>query len=614
MKVKLHIYENYNLLTKINLFMAGSASSNNLKHGFPTPGPQTPTGQDVMSHLFFLSKAEWKAAREENNYDMVIVGTGFCGYATAQRALERNPNFRILIIERGPYFLPEHFQNLPIPFSHTIGGLSETFPWTVSAKTAEGPGTISWQHGMSPFIGGRSTLWSAWCPRPNEKEMDGWPQETIKAAQDNFKSAEKLLRVQSADRIDHDKDESLLKCIGDSRPVYGVLQREVQERLAHYGKNVEGIYRTEAAPLASAAENIDGIDFQKYSVPGDLLELIDIQREKEKVGKGVRIDVVSDCIVERIYQQDGRATALQTSRGVLPIGHAKLVLAMGTLPPTTLIRNSFPQAVNPGKRFSAHFISSIVARVPKEDYEASRLFGELEIGACYIAGVDDGNFKRQFHIQLSVLADENPIKNAGTALRYMPDVVATASREQLMTSKDHIVFVCAVLGELDFRNDENWFKNNRQDDDLTTNSLLQVLDNEEDRKTWSAMDIATFEIIETALSPNGPNAVQYWHGEPDKGTWESPRPVQSQIRVDGLVHESSTLHIGAEETAPVDLDYKVRNTENVYVTGGALWPQGGSWNPTMTMVALAQDLADKLVPKVEETEKETAEKSVEYAN
>jgi choline dehydrogenase-like flavoprotein len=34
--------------------------------------------------------------------------------------------------------------------------------------------------------------------------------------------------------------------------------------------------------------------------------------------------------------------------------------------------------------------------------------------------------------------------------------------------------------------------------------------------------------------------------------------------------------------------------ENVYVTGAGLWPAGGSWNPTMTMVALAQDLADQL--------------------
>ena len=30
--------------------------------------------------------------------------------------------------------------------------------------------------------------------------------------------------------------------------------------------------------------------------------------------------------------------------------------------------------------------------------------------------------------------------------------------EQLDTSKDHVVFVCATLGELDYDNDENWFR------------------------------------------------------------------------------------------------------------------------------------------------------------
>jgi hypothetical protein len=65
--------------------------------------------------------------------------------------------------------------------------------------------------------------------------------------------------------------------------------------------------------------------------------------------------------------------------------------------------------------------------------------------------------------------------------------------------------------------------------------------------------------------------------------------------VGGLVHENSTLHIGRDGEAVVGLDYRPNHVENVHVTGGALWPTTGSWNPTMTMVALAQDLADNLL-------------------
>jgi len=105
------------------------------------------------------------------------------------------------------------------------------------------------------------------------------------------------------------------------------------------------------------------------------------------------------------------------------------------------------------------------------------------------------------------------------------------------------------------------------------------------------MDEGTFGILEQVLS-NG--RIQYWHGSPDDGEWTTVRPSREERRVSALVHESSTLHLGHEESAPVDLNYRLKSASNVYVTGAGLWPQGGSWNPTMTMVALAQDLADKL--------------------
>ena len=104
-------------------------------------------------------------------------------------------------IERGPFFLPDHFQNLPLPCNNTLCGLSETFPWTLSDKTHKGT-FIRFLHGMTPFFGGKSTLWSAWCPRPTEEEMQGWPKDVIKAAQNYFAEAEKLLNVIPANEID----------------------------------------------------------------------------------------------------------------------------------------------------------------------------------------------------------------------------------------------------------------------------------------------------------------------------------------------------------------------------------------------------------------------------
>lgn len=550
----------------------------------------------MLEKIFFLSEDKWEEARNNKHYDLIIIGSGFCGYAVAERALKNNPFSRILVVERGPFFLPQHFQNLPVPYTFTLGGLTETFPWTLDAKTARGEaGTIEWQHGMVPFFGGRSTAWSAWCPRPTDDEMHGWPEKVIKVAKQYFQSAEELLHVQKASMVDKQDGKNLLCSL---RPVYGKLQEVVDDLLQNKGE-VTGVYRVEPAPIACDAKHTTGIDFEKYSVPGDLLALMKKQEKLKKQDEGEELDLVNDCVVEKIVQQGGTATALKTSKGELPIGDAKVILAMGTLPPTTLVRNSFPEAKNVGKRFSAHFISSIIARVPREDLEPDEKFDDLEIAACYIAGKGK-DYTQQFHIQLSVLSDKNPEENAQKALRYMPDVVATASEKQLKTSENYVVFVCAVLGELDGHNPENCFSKNDSDDNITTNSMLQIRENEHDRQTWEAMDTATFEILEKTLSPGGSKKVQYWHGTPDEGDWIAERPSVEERRVNALVHESSTLYIGEEESAPVDLNYLLRGSTNVYVTGGGLWPLGGSWNPTMTMVALAQHLADQLVPKTEE--------------
>ena len=577
--------------------MSAVSSSSNFNYGYPTPGPQTPTGQHVIDHVFFLSRTEWKCVREEEKFDYIVIGSGFGALGFVEKALSNNPWTRILIIERDPFFLPQHFQNLPLPYQQTLGGLSETFPWSLSNKTHHGR-FIKWQHGMVPFFGGRSIMWSSWCPRPTRDEMQGWPDQTIEAAHKYFDEAEKLLNVISANEININRGPKIQRCgpnplYEGSTPVFGTLQKELTKRLEKHRDKIDSATRVIPAPLAVGAAQVEGIDFDKFSTPGPLLTLVDKQHQLARKKQGVPLRIVTECVVTKILQQDGISTALETTRGVVNIGDAKVILAMGTLPPTTLVLNSFPQVKNAGKRFTAHFISAIVARVPRKDFDFHNQLADLELAAIYIAGTDQKS-KGQYHIQLTALSDKDPEKNARKAGRYMPDVVATASPEQLCTSKDYIVFVCAVLGELDYKNENNWFR--KQDgDDPTTNVMLQVLENENDLSVWDTMDEGTFQALERVLSPKGKQGVEYWHTSANgTGEWLPERPPMEKFRVPGLVHEGSTMWIGDDEEAVVDLNYRLKGVENVYVTGGCLWPTGGSWNPTMVMVALAQHLADTL--------------------
>lgn len=576
--------------------MPNYSSSKQFANGYPTPGPQHPDPQKVMDHIFFLSEEGWKDAREQEQFDYIILGSGFCSLAFSERILAAEPNKKILIIERGPFFLPQHFQNLPIPYQHTLGGLSETFPWTLARKTAEQPpGNITFQHGMVPFFGGRSIMWSAWCPRPTADEMAYWPEQVIAAAQRNFASAEKLLNVVPADRIDAGVNPQLLEMVARQRPVYGAMQHALQAMLTDKLKRIPSATRCIAAPLAVGAGTQEGLDFAKFSTPSVMLDLVSKQSRLNHKGQGALLKIVTNCVATQIHQQDGVATAIDTTRGMVSVGSAKVILAMGTLPPATLMLNSFPQVEKAGERFTAHFITSVVARIPRADYEFADQLAELELAAIYLAGKNQKS-GMQYHVQLSVLSDLEPDKNAQRAARYMPDVVATASPAQLESSQDHLVFVCAVLGEIDFRNPDNHLRRNGQSDP-TSNVTLQVVASDTDRETWDTMDEATFQMLEQALSPRGAAHVQYWHGDSDTGAWSGERPGVPLRRVGGLVHEGSSLHIGKDKEGVVALDYRPHGVENVYVTGGALWPASGSWNPTMTMVALAQDLADQLLDK-----------------
>lgn len=321
--------------------------------------------------------------------------------------------------------------------------------------------------------------------------------------------------------------------------------------------------------------------------------------------KTQRLQAVINCLVKKIYHDKGKITYLDTSKGPFILGKAKLVLAMGILPSTTLVLNSFdpesfPALSHVGKRFTAHFITSITARVPLSTLCDRNKLGNMELGAVYVAGLNKDS-KHQFHAQITAVSDRAPEceKHIHDRLRHLPDVLASPSSEQLQSSKDHIIFVCACLGELDCNNDQNWFQlKGASKDDITCNVSLQVLANASDNALWDTMDESTFQLLEKILPLQ--EGLEYWHSDSGSPScWKATRPSEKQRRHTGLVHEASTMWIGDENDseAPVGLDYQLRGIDNVYITGASLFPSGGSWNPVGTIVSLAMHLADQICPQ-----------------
>lgn len=109
-------------------------------------------------------------------FDVVVVGGGSFGVIFAQHLLatDTTRSRRVLILERGPYVIPEHEQNLPY-----VGGVAPGFAerWVSDLDTG---GTFSSNRrggfsGLQEAVGGRSLKWGGWSPELLDDELRDWP-------------------------------------------------------------------------------------------------------------------------------------------------------------------------------------------------------------------------------------------------------------------------------------------------------------------------------------------------------------------------------------------------------------------------------------------------------
>jgi choline dehydrogenase-like flavoprotein len=543
-----------------------------VQYGYPVPGPQTWNPNGMAGGAFSLSVPQW-AALVDAEQDFIVIGTGPTAVAFVDQVLKNNANARVLMLERGAFWLPVHYQNLPFAFQSNGGNAPTTYPWSRTSEMAT-TGMRFFQAGYIPALGGRSSYWSAWCPSPGPELMRDWPQELVDVTlQDGFwERAREFLHVVSMDTIEDG--------------VYGKLQQQIGANLCeNYRRAVPSAEHAYAAPIAVGKPDWQGDKFYKYCTVGALLGL---QQQH------AALHIADHCVASRLLHDDhGSVIAIETSRGVMPVGGAKVVLAMGTIPPATLLINSFGDRLpNAGRRYTGHFMSHVTARVKRSEFKD---LAPLELGAMYLDGKDAAGF--QYHVQASAFAAADPARDAGTIAHEAPDAAAVASPQQLAGSQDYVVFVCATLGEVNEKNAGNRIRGDGGADP-TTNVSLQLQLGPEDMALWDVLDEATYQTIDAMV---GDAPTEFWTDTDDAGNgqWGAARAPRKQIRLPIIVHEASPLWMGTDPaTSVVGLDYRPHGVENVYVTGGALFPTSGSWNPTLTMCGLAQDLAAKLQPLV----------------
>jgi len=545
--------------------------------GYPAPGPQCPSASQLVGNAWCAGWQQVQATR----YDFIVIGTGPAGVAFIERTLARNPHAAILVLERGGYWLPAHVQTLPTAIRAMAGDAPVTYPWTRTEAMAES-GVRFVQAGTIPMLGGRSTCWSGWCPAPAPSELRGWPQALVDVTTTPgfWDGARAFLHVTDADRID------------DS--VYGCLQRQLDARLRDNVPHcVPSALDVRPAPLAVLHEERPGAGFHKFSTVATLLGLQQRQKRLAAQGRGRELHLVDRCVVELLlHDGDGRVTTLETGLGAIPVGAAQVVLAMGTIPPATLLMNSFGSLLpNAGKRYTGHFMSRFTARVPRA---AFRDLGALELGAHVLHGRAENGL--QYQVQVGAFASRDPARDAATIAAEAPNAGAVPSPAQLQGSEDWVLFACTALGEIGESDGDNRMRLN-DGADPTTNVTLQLQPGPMEMALWDLMDDAACRTVEALAqrSADAPSAIEYWIDEGPSGYWHSARVPGRQVRAHLIVDEASPLWIGEDPSSSVvGLDYRPHGVRNVYVTGAALFPTAGSWNPTLAVCGLAQDLADRL--------------------
>ncbi|KAF8421357.1 hypothetical protein EV426DRAFT_551212 [Tirmania nivea] len=580
----------------------------------PPSYPQEPTPQAVNERVgYFVSDAEWERIKTNNEgagqFDYVVIGSGFCAMAFIREIIDRQTNAKILCLERGGNVLPEHLQNLGSAFTSLGGDNAETFHWSLSRETHNEGYRC---RGLFPFFGGRSTIWSACCPQPSDG-TDGKPDE--------LRDFPKSMRDIQNDKKFWERARNLIRVISAAdikNGIYGELQKELDTRLSKVNGDssiIPGAYKSEPTQMSVRPRPSTTRKFHIYSIPSDLLALKLANPDQIKI----RLDCPVEGLVHRVSDSGSKVVERICVKGDhigLPLINpkTKVIVATSPIPVATLLLNSFPHMERTvGKRLLGHFLTVLVARIPKSRFLEG--IASFQFGANYVAG-EDPETRLKYHIQVSTVHSPHPEKDADDVLRESPDYTTAPNFEHLESSEDYILFSFASHAEMTERGSKSWIKINHgsQHMDRTSNITLQYLLTENDDKFWNNMDKATYRTLEVIVGENNTDSIEYWHqprsSPTQPGTWLKARPKPEYIRVPVIFHEASTAYASenpGKDGGSVNEDYnpvwyeheQAITVNNVHVTGAALFPTIGSWNPTLTMCAYTQALARNLEPEIQ---------------
>jgi hypothetical protein len=578
-------------------------------------------------------------------FNIIVVGGGSFGPILATHVFNQASanQHRILVLDAGPYFLPEHLQNLPKIGPDAVWGNPPDpnvqrdrvwgLPWRSKNPTVDNfPGI--------PFcLGGRSLYFGGWSPELLESETRGWPADLL----NDLRARPSGYFQQASEQIGTNITNEY---------IHGPLHEALRQQLFDALNGIPNVF-----PLAETPQHLD--QQQVDSVPPDKREQLKLEAPLAVQGAGPhaglaainkfstvplltsaarrawteslkppasdgrqygddskrRLMVVPNCRVARLVTvKDGdswRVTelVLQDSRtGLkfpnLPVPReSAVVIALGTIESTRMALLSFPEIPNYhliGTNFMAHLRSNNTINVPIAALKYL-VPGALEAqqsrqSALFLKGrADLGDGKvGHFHLQITASAATGAGQDSELELfKKIPDIDLVHAMEQV--PRDHVVITLRGIGETQPHNPDNriTLANDQPVDEAGVPRAFVEISNPSnpnpdpadspqtvlDRRLWQAMD-RTAEAVAIAFGAVNP-------------TFGGP---QNRDPMGSTHHEAGTLWMGADPSNSVtNRDGRFHYVGNAYVAGPALFPTLGSPNPMLTGTALARRTGDVIL-------------------
>ena len=364
-------------------------------------------------------------------FDVIIVGGGSFGGVLAQRLFQldsRARAHRILVLEGGPFLIPEHVQNLP-----TTGDLFpevKRVPWQASAAT---PGLTF--PGLAYCLAGRSLFWGGWSPQLSDSELASWPEEVVADLKEAY-------FAESRRQIGTDTANDF---------IFGPLHDALRARLFAGIGNVNHRFQINQeadldAPLAvvSAAERAGVYPINKFSA---MPLLMDAARKSFVESGGddrkKRLMIVPNCTIEELKVSSGLVSSVRTSQGELGLAvGGQVILALGTIESTRLALRSFPNTQGLiGMNLMGHLRSNFTMRIPRRSLAVPP--DRLYASALFVKGKSANG---HFHLQITAsAAGPNETNSEAELFRKIPDI---DTLDRFDVADESVIITLRGIGEM----------------------------------------------------------------------------------------------------------------------------------------------------------------------